>query len=260
VTDCKSESAFLAAVHGAVVGYYEAFVERMRLDESASPSFYQVGAAQLIEELYGAATRDELESTLVISLGCGNPVNSVDLVSGEVVLDLGCGPGLDCILAGKAVGRTGRAIGIDLVRGMVDKAHATASRGGQTRVDFMQAAMENIPLRSGSLDVVISNCAVSLSANKGAVLGEVARVLRSGGRVAIYDILSDDILPGKLRSDLGRWAGCVSGVLTAHRYLELLGEARLTQARVREVSPADGFVERVAGAPRLYVGEITARR
>lgn len=247
-------------VRVAVADYYQDYVRSMCLDEAACPELFGQGASSLIAELYGAATLGQLEGTLAVSLGCGNPVRAAGLVPGEVVLDLGCGPGLDCILASIAVGDSGRVIGIDLVDGMVRRATVSAARAGKHNVSFARSAMEQIPLPSATVDVVVSNCAVNLSSDKGAVYREVSRVLRPGGRLAVFDVLSDSPIPETLRSDLLRWAGCVSGALTARQYLRVLKQAGLADGQVREVSAADGLVERVSGAPRLYVGQVTARR
>lgn len=230
------------------------------MDEAGCPSLFREGASTVIEEFYGAPTRRKLEPTGAVSLGCGNPVAAAGLSVGEVVLDLGCGLGLDCLLAADAVGDSGRVMGIDLVGSMVKRAAVTAMRARLDNVGFAQSAMEMLPVPSGSVDVVISNCALNLSADKRAVLSEVARVLRPGGRLAVYDIFGDDVVPAELQADVRRWAGCVSGVLTAGEYVELLERVGLIETKVCEVSSAEGIVESVPGAPRLYVGEVTGRR
>ena len=250
----------LERVRDAVADYYAAFVERMSLDEASCPSLFRFGASQVIEELYGTRTAEELEQVQGVSLGCGNPLSAAALATGQVVLDLGCGLGLDCLLAAKAVVSSGRVVGIDLVDDMVKRALLTARSAGQDNAGFVRCAMESVPLSSGSVDVVISNCAVNLSADKRAVLSEAARLLKPGGRLVVYDILSDAVVPDEVCSDLGRWAGCVGGVLTAEQYVRHLNRAGLVEARVREAGSAEGLLERVPGAPRLYVGEITARR
>jgi arsenite methyltransferase len=141
------------------------------------------------------------------SLGVGHPVRQAGLRPGEVVLDLGCGAGIDTLLAARAVAPGGRAIGLDTLPEMLERAAAHAAEGGITNVEWLRGEMESIPLPDANVDVVISNGVVNLSARKGRVMAEMFRVLRGGGRVALADIVLDEDLPPEIMTDPDAWAG-----------------------------------------------------
>ena len=153
------------------------------------------------ESLYAAADRDQLpEAAVLASLGCGNPTAVAELRAGETVLDLGSGGGIDVLLSATRVGPTGFVYGLDMTDEMLELARRNAADAGATNVEFRKGRIESIPLGDASVDVVISNCVVNLSADKAAVLAEVARVLRPGGRLGISDVVADDTLtPGRSR-------------------------------------------------------------
>ncbi len=153
------------------------------------------------ESLYTPAERDEVpEGAAVASIGCGNPTAVSELHEGEVVLDLGSGGGIDVILSAHRVGPTGVAYGLDMTDEMLALARANAREAGVSNVHFLKGAIEAIPLPADSVDVVISNCVVNLSADKAAVLAETSRVLRPGGRIAISDVVAEDrLLAGAAR-------------------------------------------------------------
>jgi len=156
------------------------------------------------------------------SLGCGNPIALASLRSGEVVLDLGSGGGLDCFLAAKKVGASGRVIGVDMTPEMLDKARANLEKLGMTNVEFRLGEIEHLPVSDNSVDVVVSNCVINLSPDKPQVFREIFRVLKSGGRLAVSDIVTDGELPEKLKKDLEAWAGCISGALDVNKLKEML--------------------------------------
>jgi arsenite methyltransferase len=169
--------------------------------------------------LYGASERDELPETAVLaSLGCGNPTAVADLRDGETVLDLGSGGGIDVILSAKRVGATGTAYGLDMTDEMLALAQKNASEAGVPNAHFLKGVIEQIPLPANSVDVVISNCVINLSIDKSAVLAEISRVLKPGGRIGISDIVAEDHLTPEDRAERGAWVGCIAGALSRSEY------------------------------------------
>lgn len=161
-----------------------------------------------------------------LGLGCGNPTAIAGLKPGETVLDLGSGAGIDCFLAAAKVGPKGRVIGVDMTPDMIDKARQNARQAGAKNVEFRLGEIENLPAADSSVDVIISNCVINLSADKSAVLAEAFRVLRPGGRLAVTDIVVQGApLTAEARSALSLWAECVTGALTAAEYTALLSSA-----------------------------------
>jgi arsenite methyltransferase len=169
--------------------------------------------------LYSAADREQLsDATLLASLGCGNPTAVAELQTGETVLDLGSGGGIDAILSARRVGAEGTVYGLDMTDEMLALARQNAAEAGVANVHFLRGHIEDVPLPSGSIDVVISNCVINLSGDKGAVLAEIARVLRPGGRVGVSDVVAEDRLTPDERAERGSWAGCVAGALSRSEY------------------------------------------
>jgi ubiquinone/menaquinone biosynthesis C-methylase UbiE len=159
------------------------------------------------------------------SLGCGNPTALAELKPGEKVLDLGSGGGIDVLLSAKRVEPTGFAYGLDMTDPMLELAERNRQEAGIENVQFLKGIIEAIPLPDNSVDVVISNCVINLSADKGQVLREAYRVLTPGGRFAVSDIMVQGELPSALRRDIESWAGCVAGALEEDTYRSLLREA-----------------------------------
>ena len=149
------------------------------------------------------------------SLGCGDPISLAELQSGQSVLDLGSGGGLDCFLAAKKVGESGHVIGVDMTPEMLAKARASAERMGMTNVEFRHGFLEALPVDDNSIDVTISNCVINLSPDKAKVFNEVFRVLRPGGKLAVSDIVTDGPLPEAIKQSMSMWAGCVAGAVVA---------------------------------------------
>ena len=172
------------------------------------------------EALYDAEQRGELpEAAVLASLGCGNPTAVADLHEGETVLDLGSGGGIDVILSAKRVGPTGIAYGLDMTDEMLALAQQQrAPRRASRNVHFLKGVIEQIPLPADSVDVVISNCVINLSADKPAVLTEIARVLKPGGRIGISDVVAEDHLTAEERAERGSYVGCIAGALSKGEY------------------------------------------
>jgi arsenite methyltransferase len=195
--------------------------------ESSSGCCGPDGGTAWGEQLYDAADREALPDAAVLaSLGCGNPTAVAALRPGETVLDLGSGGGIDVLLSAQRVGPEGFAYGLDMTDEMLELARRNAAEAGATNVEFRKGHIEAIPLPDASVDVVISNCVVNLSADKAAVLGEVARVLRPGGRVGISDVVADDALVPADRAGRGSYVGCIAGALSFGEYragLEAVG-------------------------------------
>jgi SAM-dependent methyltransferase len=192
------------------------------------------------EALYDAEQRNELPDAAVLaSLGCGNPTAVADLREGETVLDLGSGGGLDVILSAKRVGSTGKAFGLDMTDEMLALARHNAEDAGVANAIFLRGLMEDVPLPDASVDVVISNCVINLSTDKAAVLTELARVLKPGGRLGISDVVAEDALSPADRSERGSYCGCIAGALSKGEY-----EAGLEAAGFEQVSVE--FTHRVA--------------
>ena len=184
------------------------------------------------EALYDAAQRGELpEAATLASLGCGNPTAVADLREGEVVLDLGSGGGIDVILSARRVGPTGLAYGLDMTDEMLALARRNAEEAGVRNAIFLKGVIEEVPLPAESVDVVISNCVINLSTDKAAVLAEVARVLKPGGRVGVSDVVAEDRLTPEERAERGSFVGCIAGALSKSEY-----EAGLEAAGFEDVS------------------------
>jgi SAM-dependent methyltransferase len=185
--------------------------------------------------LYGAPdAAGAPEAALAASLGCGVPTAVADLREGETVLDLGSGAGADVLISARRVGPGGTAIGVDMTDEMLALAEANAARARAANARFVKGHIEDIPLEDASVDVVISNCVVNLSADKPAVLREAARVLRPGGRLAISDVVADEGMDAATRADMAQWTGCIAGALTRAEFEAALRAAGLVDVEVRE--------------------------
>jgi ubiquinone/menaquinone biosynthesis C-methylase UbiE len=177
-----------------------------------------------------------------LGLGCGNPQAIAHLQPGEVVLDLGSGAGIDCFLAAEKVGPTGRVIGVDMTPAMLARARDNARAVNATNIEFRMGEIEHLPLADASVDVVISNCVVNLSPDKPAVYREAFRVLRSGGRVAIADVVATGDLPDEVQKDLAAYTGCVVGAASITAVERMLAEAGFVDIRVRAIDGSDVLV------------------
>jgi arsenite methyltransferase len=190
-------------------------------------------------EVFGSTLYDEADaaeapaSAVEASLGCGVPTAVADLHEGETVLDLGSGAGADVLIAARRVGPSGRAYGLDMTDEMLALARQNAARAGARNVRFLKGEIEAIPLPDDSVDVIISNCVINLAADKGKVIGEAARVLKSGGRFAVSDVIADPEMDEATRHDMQQWTGCIAGALTAEEFEQALGTAGLEDIEIR---------------------------
>jgi SAM-dependent methyltransferase len=178
---------------------------------------------------------------LAASLGCGNPTALTSLKPGEIVLDLGSGGGIDVLLSAKRVGPTGKAYGVDMTDEMLELARENQRKAGLTNVEFLKGDIEQIPLPDASVDVVISNCVINLSADKDRALAEASRVLKPGGRLAVSDVVVRGALPSEIRLSAELWTGCVAGALEESDY-----QRRLQNA---------GFIDVTIEPTRIYRAE-----
>jgi len=183
--------------------------------------------------LYDAAQAGEIpEEALLASLGCGNPTALAELNAGETVLDLGSGGGIDVLLSAKRVGATGKAYGLDMTDEMLALANENKRRAVVTNVEFLKGEIENIPLPDNSVDVIISNCVINLSADKDRVLREAFRVLKPGGRFAVSDVVTRGEVPAEVRQSVVAWVGCIAGALEENDYRGKLAAASFEKIEI----------------------------
>jgi arsenite methyltransferase len=186
----------------------------------------QCGADPITSNLYAAGETGVLPQEAVLaSLGCGNPTALAKLNPGETVLDLGSGGGIDVLLSARRVGPTGKAYGLDMTDEMLALARENQKKSGIENVEFLKGEIENIPLPDGSVDVIISNCVINLSADKDRVLREAFRVLKPGGRFAVSDVVVHGDVPTEVRRSMELWVGCIAGALKDSEYVEKLAKA-----------------------------------
>jgi arsenite methyltransferase len=207
------------------------------------------GCDPITRNLYDDAEKAALpDKALAASLGCGNPTALAKLQPGEVVLDLGSGGGIDVILSAKRVGPTGKAYGLDMTDEMLAMARENQKKASIENVEFLKGAIENIPLPENSVDVIISNCVINLSADKDRVLREAFRVLKPGGRLAVSDVVVRGEVPADIRKSMELWVGCIAGALEEFEYRNKLFSAGfesidIEATRVYKVEEALEFLE-----------------
>lgn len=190
-------------------------------------------ADPITSNLYSDKQAGEIpEEALLASLGCGNPTALAKLNEGETVLDLGSGGGIDVLLSGRRVGPSGKAYGLDMTDEMLALANENKRKAGIENVEFLKGEIENIPLPDNSVDVVISNCVINLSADKGQVLREAFRVLKPGGRFAVSDVVTRGEVPDEVRKNVLLWIGCVAGAMEEGEYRGKLAAAGFDQIEV----------------------------
>jgi arsenite methyltransferase len=190
------------------------------------------------------------EQAVLASLGCGNPTALAQLNAGEVVLDLGSGGGIDVLLSAKRVGRTGKAYGLDMTDEMLALANENKRKAGAENVEFLRGEIEHIPLPDDSVDVIISNCVINLSADKDAVLREAFRVLKPGGRFAVSDVVTRGEIPAEILKSVLLWVGCIAGALEESEY-----RSKLAAAGFASVDIEPTRVYRVADAREFLSGQ-----
>jgi arsenite methyltransferase len=202
----------------------------------------------ITSNLYGADEAGAVPDTAIAaSLGCGNPTALIQLEEGQTVLDLGSGGGIDVLLSAKRVGPTGKVYGLDMTDEMLALARENQQKAGATNVEFLKGEIEQIPLPDNSVDVIISNCVINLSADKGQVLREAFRVLKPGGRFAVSDVVVRGEVPAAVRKSMELWVGCVAGALHENDYRTYLSDAGFESIdvepwRVYEVEDAKQFL------------------
>jgi SAM-dependent methyltransferase len=179
-----------------------------------------------------------------LGLGCGNPQAIADLKPGEVVLDLGSGGGFDCFLAARAVGPTGRVIGVDMTPEMVLRARENARKAGFTNVEFRLGEIEHVPVADSSVDVIISNCVINLSPDKSAVFRDAFRVLRPGGRLAVSDVVATAELPEEWREDMSLLSGCISGAAEIDELADIIRESGFVDVRIEPKEGSREFIRK----------------
>jgi arsenite methyltransferase len=170
-----------------------------------------------------------------ISYGCGDPITLASLKPGQTVLDLGSGAGLDCFFAARKVGEAGKVIGVDMTPEMLERARSSAKRMNITNVEFRHGFIEDLPVESNTVDVIISNCVINLSPDKSRVFAETFRVLKPGGKLAVSDIVTDGPLPDAVKQSLSAWAGCVAGAVEASEYIGMMEAVGFTNVSVTPV-------------------------
>lgn len=188
--------------------------------------------AQALAFGYDKTTLAEAPDAANLGLGCGDPTGGAALKPGDVVLDLGCGAGFDVFIASKAVGPSGRVIGVDMTEALIDQARATAEREGYANVEFRLGTMEALPIDDSCIDVIVSNCAINLSPEKDRVFAEAARVLRPGGRIRVSDLVVEKELPVEVQASVEAYVGCVGGATTKEEYSDLIRGAGFDQVDV----------------------------
>ena len=179
------------------------------------------------------ASLPEGEST--VSYGCGDPITLASLQPGQTVLDLGSGAGLDCFFAAKKVGETGHVIGVDMTPEMIERAQSSAKRLNIQNVEFRQGYLEDLPVESNTVDVIISNCVINLAPDKSKVFAEAFRVLKPSGKLAVSDIVTDGPLPDAVKKSLSAWAGCVAGAIEAKDYVGMMEAVGFTNISITPV-------------------------
>jgi arsenite methyltransferase len=206
------------------------------------------GCDPITSDLYDSTQAGQVpEEALHASLGCGNPTALAQLSPGEVVLDLGSGGGIDVLLSARRVGPAGKAYGLDLTDEMLALARENQSKAGVQNAEFLKGEIENIPLPDNSVDVIISNCVVNLSADKDRVLREAFRVLKPGGRLAISDVVVTGDVPDEIRKSVELWIGCIAGALHDHEYTTKMAKAgferiSIEPTRVYDMNDARQFL------------------
>jgi SAM-dependent methyltransferase len=236
-------------IHEGVKQYYTE-----RIEASASCCGEGCGC-----DTYDNTVLDELPDYITnLSFGCGDPVTIASLQAGEHVLDLGSGAGMDCFLAAHRVGETGHVIGVDMTGAMLDKANANKERLGLNNVEFREGHIEALPVDDNTIDIIMSNCVINLSPQKADVFAEAFRVLKTGGRLAISDIVTEGHFTDAQQTDIASWSACVSGAIPAQDYTALIAAAGFTRIEVVDKEDAEALESAPTDMPHIYSARITA--
>jgi ubiquinone/menaquinone biosynthesis C-methylase UbiE len=213
------------------------------------------GTVAILPDYLGEDLSAAPQEAASFSLGCGNPLAMAELQSGEVVLDIGSGGGLDCFLAAARVGAEGRVIGVDMTSPMLERARAAAQRSGINTIEFREGLAENLPVEDNSVNVVMSNCVINLAEDKGLVFNEAFRVIQPGGRLEVSDIVTSSSMPAEVIENGQAWADCISGALPEQEYLDLVAQAGFEQITLRRKTSAGTY----AGVT-IYSVAVSARK
>ena len=209
------------------------------------------GCDPITTNLYDSAQAGQVpEQAMLASLGCGNPTALADLHPGEIVLDLGSGGGIDVLLSAQRVGPTGKAFGLDMTDEMLALANESKRKAGAENVEFLKGEIEHIPLPDESVDVVISNCVINLSADKDAVLREAFRVLKPGGRFAVSDVVTRGEMLPEIRASVLLWVGCVAGAMEENEY-----RGKLASVGFKQITLEPTRVYRIEDAREFLAGQ-----
>ena len=197
------------------------------------------GQESLVKEIsssigYTREDMDKVPEGSNLGLGCGNPIALASLKKGEIVLDLGSGAGFDCFLAADKVGLEGKVIGVDMTPEMLEKARENAQKDNINNIEFRLGEIENLPVADGVIDIIISNCVINLSTDKGKVFSEAFRVLKPGGRIMVSDIVLTRELPDIIRENVSAYVGCIAGAVIKEDYLEAIRKAGFTDIKILE--------------------------
>ena len=256
-TEEMSKDAAVSELQTMVREKYGQAALRARSGESSASCCGSSGCCGTTTEAWDPITSNLYEEgqtagipakALLASLGCGNPTALAELREGETVLDLGSGGGIDVLLSARRVGPTGKAYGLDMTDEMLELAEENRRKAGATNVTFLKGEIERIPLPDATVDVIISNCVINLSADKRQVLREAFRVLKPGGRFAVSDVVVRGSPPAEVRKNMELWVGCVAGALEEDEYRSMLAEAGFEQVdievtRVYAAEDAAAFLE-----------------
>jgi arsenite methyltransferase len=223
------------------------------------------GSDPITSNLYDQAQASAIPpEAMLASLGCGNPTALAELKPGETVLDLGSGGGIDVLLSAKRVGPAGKAYGLDMTDEMLSLARENQQKSGLTNVEFLKGEIEQIPLPDNSVDVIISNCVINLSADKDRVIAEAFRVLKPGGRFAVSDVVSGDGIPDEVHRSMELWVGCIAGALEESSYRDKLTRAGFEQidvetTRVYRAADAKQFLDEAGVSDEAVLSHVDGR-
>ena len=253
----------MATIQQAIQEKYGAIARSVRAGNGGCCGPDSCGCSDPItSDLYSASQTGDLPAEAVsASMGCGNPTALAQLEPGQIVLDLGSGGGIDVLLSAKRVGPTGKAYGLDMTDEMLALARENQQKAGVTNVEFLKGEIEHIPLPDNSVDVVISNCVINLSADKDQVIREAFRVLKPGGRFAVSDVVTRGEIPEPVRQSMSLWVGCIAGALDETDYAAKLRNAGFAEVnvepwRVYDVDAARGFLAESGADVNVPPGQV----
>ena len=253
-------------IHEEVKARYGRIAEDFKLTVVNEESASCCSPASSSGDYCGAELYDTDLSTLNqditgLSLGCGDPITIAELQPGQTVLDLGSGGGIDCFLSAQRVGDSGHVIGVDMTDAMLEKANKNKANLGVTNVEFRKGQIEDLPVDSDSVDVIISNCVINLSPDKAAVFNEAYRVLNEGGKLAVSDMVTIGKFTPQQRADMSAWAGCITGAEDVADYVKWMKDAGFTNISIRDKNNPELELSHLPaneGAAQIFSARITA--